>query len=127
MFPKRKGSKIHYVYDFGDDWTHLVTQEGKVKAKKRETGPICLGGEGIAPPEDCGGIMGFEGLLDPESEHAENWDFDPKFPKHLREGKFSPEDVKFQGIPAASEQVPSNTCGGLRMSWHGGCNPPPRS
>lgn len=92
---KRKGSKIHYVYDFGDSWTHLVTQEGKVPAKKSETGPICLGGERIAPPEDCGGMGGFENLLDPDSGYAENWDFAPEFLKNLREGKFSPNDVKF--------------------------------
>jgi len=94
---KRKGSKIHYVYDFGDNWTHLVTQEGKVRAKKGETGPICLGGERIGPPEDCGGIWGFDALLDPENDPADDDDegYDPAFLKHLREGKFSPEDVKF--------------------------------
>lgn len=91
---KRKGSKIHYVYDFGDDWTHLITQEGKVPAKKGEFGPICLGGERIAPPDDCGGPWGFESLLDPETD-GENEGYDPEFLKHLREGKFSPEDVKF--------------------------------
>ena len=91
---KRKGSKIHYVYDFGDSWTHLVTQEAKVPAKKGESGPICLGGERIAPPEDCGGLWGFENLLDPETD-GENEGFDPEFLRHLREGKFSPEGVKF--------------------------------
>ena len=93
---KRKGSKIHYVYDFGDNWTHLITQEGKVPAKKGETGPICLGGERIGPPEDCGGIRGFDQLLDPENDKADDDEgYDPEFLKHLREGKFSPEDVKF--------------------------------
>jgi|GEM_PF-2196372 len=94
---KRKGSKIHYVYDFGDNWTHLVKQEGKVPAKDGETGPICLAGEGIAPPEDCGGIWGYERLLDPENDPAADGEkgYDPEFLKHLREGKFSPVDVVF--------------------------------
>lgn len=94
---KRKGSKIHYVYDFGDNWTHLITQEGKVPAKKGESGPICLGGERIAPPEDCGGICGFDHLLNPENDRDEDDEegYDTAFLKHLREGKFSPRDVKF--------------------------------
>lgn len=94
-FFKRKGSKIHYIYDFGDNWVHLITQEAKVRAKEGEVGPICLGGEGIAPLEDCGGMMGFQALLDPDSGYAENYEFDPEYLKHLREGKFSPKDVKF--------------------------------
>ena len=92
---KRKGSKITYVYDFGDNWELLVTQQAKVPAKKGETGPICLGGKNIAPPEDCSGVMGFEQLLDPESGYAEEYEFDEKYIKHLRDGKFSPKDVKF--------------------------------
>ncbi len=94
---KRKGSKIHYVYDFGDNWTHLITQEGKVPAKKGEVSPICLDGERIAPPEGCGGIWGFEALLDQENDGEEDdgEGYNPEFLKHLREGKFSPADVKF--------------------------------
>ncbi len=93
---KRKGSKIHYVYDFGDKWTHLIRLEEKVKSTPGERGPVCLAGLGIAPPEDCGGIWGWLGLLDPESGYAEEHDWDPEFLRHLREGKFDPKSVIFR-------------------------------
>jgi hypothetical protein len=47
-----------YLYDFGDGWEHKVELE---KILPREAGvryPICLGGERVCPPEDCGGIPG---------------------------------------------------------------------
>lgn len=93
---KRKGSKIHYVYDFGDKWTHLIRLEEKVKSTPGERGPACLAGLGIAPPEDCGGIRGWLGLLDPESGYAEEMDWDSEEIRHLREGKFDPKSVIFR-------------------------------
>lgn len=50
-----------YVYDFGDDWRHTVHLED---VGERDAGvyPRCLAGENAAPPEDCGGVHGFEEL-----------------------------------------------------------------
>jgi hypothetical protein len=65
-----------YTYDFGDNWTHFVEFEGsheKVEGKKY---PICLGGENACPPEDVGGIPGYEDFVeimkDPEHEEYES-------------------------------------------------------
>ena len=92
----RKGSKIHYVYDFGDNWTHLIKLEKSIKSQPGESGPTCLAGRGIAPPEDCGGVWGFMDLLDPESGYAEEMEWDPEQIRHLREGKFDPKSVIFR-------------------------------
>lgn len=53
-----------YEYDFGDDWQHSVTLE---KIMPRDSGvqyPICVGGRRACPPEDCGGLYGYEEFLD---------------------------------------------------------------
>ena len=58
----RKGSKCIYLYDFGDSWEHLVELKavvdlpGKLKRK-------LVGGARAFPPEDCGGIWGYERCL----------------------------------------------------------------
>ena len=48
-----------YVYDFGDDWVHdvkLIAPRIEKESFKRRL----IGGEGVAPPEDCGGPGGYE-------------------------------------------------------------------
>jgi len=72
---KRLGIKrFTYTYDFGDDWEHVIDIEDKPAAE----GPVprCTGGKRAAPPEDCGGIWGYQELLavlaDPEHpDHEE--------------------------------------------------------
>lgn len=50
-----------YVYDFGDNWLHLITVEEHLSGGTAPTSPIeCLGGENAAPPEDVGGAPGYE-------------------------------------------------------------------
>jgi len=49
-----------YIYDFGDDWNHLITLE-KITDKPCPS-PVCLAGKGACPPDDCGGIWGYERL-----------------------------------------------------------------
>ena len=44
-------------YDFGDDWIHEIRLEEWTNALMSVV--RCLDGEGVAPPEDCGGIGGY--------------------------------------------------------------------
>ena len=69
----RRGSTCVYEYDFGDSWRHDIVLEAI------ETGdlayPRCTDGEGRCPPEDVGGISGYEHLkrviADPgDAEHT---------------------------------------------------------
>lgn len=60
------GSRVvewcEYVYDFGDDWTHdvkLIAVRSDKEAFKRRL----LEGERAAPPEDCGGTLGYERMV----------------------------------------------------------------
>jgi len=60
----RAKSTFVYEYDFGDSWDHRITVEKILDADSGE-GKFaqCLDGERACPPEDCGGVWGYEDLL----------------------------------------------------------------
>lgn len=53
-----------YEYDFGDGWEHVLTLEKILDKAPDGPVPVCLKGVRACPPEDCGGIWGYENLLD---------------------------------------------------------------
>ena len=80
--------KFLYNYDFGDMWSHIINVEKIIENDGNTLTPFCLDGENSCPPEDCGGIYGYNDLLDilknkkhPEyEEKIVDWlgeDFDP--------------------------------------------------
>jgi hypothetical protein len=95
----RPGTRLRYLYDFGDDWEHDITLEKIIPAGADMTGAICTAGSGACPPEDCGGAWGYQELkttlADPNADEHESmleWlglaspgDFDPR--------SFSAEEV----------------------------------
>ena len=52
--------RFDYEYDFGDRWKHSVLFEGCVRARKGTRHPTCLEGERACPPEDVGGVRGYQ-------------------------------------------------------------------
>lgn len=92
-----KNPKAGYLYDFGDDWTHEVKLEKILAREKGQRYPVCVAGERACPPEDCGGIWGYQDFLkiiiDPaHKEHEETLEwvggsFDPEY--------FDPKGVHF--------------------------------
>lgn len=89
--------KCLYEYDFGDSWRHKMTLEKILPLESDVKYPRCIGGKRACPPEDCGGVWGYEQLLkilkDPTHEEYEErmeWvgdDFDPE--------DFNPDSVQF--------------------------------
>lgn len=74
------GFTADYIYDFGDDWRHTVQLEAILDKDPAVKYPVCIAGERACPPEECGGIPGYEGMLellsDPHHELYEdqvNW------------------------------------------------------
>jgi hypothetical protein len=66
------GAKLRYTYDFGDDWEHVVEVEKALPAESGVAYPRCVGGRRAAPPEDCGGIWGYQDLLERRATAADN-------------------------------------------------------
>src|SRR3989338_1773008 len=61
-FLKAENQKLGYSYDFGDSWDHSIVVE-KIMEKTENKVPICIDGEMACPPEDCGGIYSYAGLI----------------------------------------------------------------
>ena len=101
-----------YEYDFGDSWVHelvleqILPVEETAGTEPAETAvyPHCLAGERACPPEDCGGVWGYETFLNaiqnpqhPEHDSYLEWiggAFDPegfdldKVTQQFREGVY---------------------------------------
>jgi hypothetical protein len=69
-----QGQRFRYVYDYGDNWEHEIEVEKISEPKEYAFYPVCLEGERACPPEDCGGVTGYDELLDAlgDSEHTEH-------------------------------------------------------
>jgi hypothetical protein len=92
-----------YNYDFGDNWRHEVLFEGHPPVEKGVRYPLCIEGERACPPEDVGGISGYEGYLavmaDPDDEQHEDY---------MRwRGPFDPEQFDLEGVKRALRRVRS--------------------
>jgi hypothetical protein len=80
--------KFRYVYDFGDNWEHVIEIEKVLEADPKAKYPRCTKGSRACPPEDCGGPWGYAELLEairnPKHEQHEDmleWiggEFDPE-------------------------------------------------
>ena len=55
----RKGARFIYEYDLNIPWRHEVRIEDRLEPEARKTYPVCTGGDGACPPEDCGGPESF--------------------------------------------------------------------
>ena len=71
--------KFEYIYDFGDHWVHEI-QVAKILEPKKTFYPKCIKGAMNRPPEDCGGIYGFEDFKEimgnrkhPEFKEMKTW------------------------------------------------------
>lgn len=92
---RKPGDRLTYVYDFGDSWEHEVQLEKVAETEPGVAYPRCIAAERACPPEDCGGIPGYEMLLEALA--------DPEHPDHdeMREwlgGGFDPEEVDLDRI-----------------------------
>ncbi len=107
----REGDKLFYIYDFGDNWEHKIVLESIQPRKKDAPVALCTGGKRAAPPDDCGGVWGYEWMIDvardpndpDHDEAAEQYEY------HYPNQDFDPAVFDRAGINA-----------GLRSAWEGG-------
>jgi hypothetical protein len=102
---------LAYWYDFGDDWWHTIEIESTDPAQKGVFYPRCTGGAGACPPEDCGGLPGFEEFKEAMADH--------RHPSHadLKEwhgGDFDPAAFSFEETSKLLRQVAT---GKLPENW----------
>ncbi|MCB1832778.1 MAG: plasmid pRiA4b ORF-3 family protein [Geminicoccaceae bacterium] len=58
-FELGKNARFSYVYDMNDHWAHEVRIEGFSAVDPKKSYPVCIGGSGACPPEECGGPHGY--------------------------------------------------------------------
>jgi hypothetical protein len=66
---------LGYEYDFGDSWEHRITVEKILPPDPAAAmTALCLDGARACPPEDCGGVWGYDNLLKiiKNPKHAEH-------------------------------------------------------
>jgi Plasmid pRiA4b ORF-3-like protein len=68
---KQEGERIRYTYDFGDSWEHDIAVEKALTTEPGVRYPVCLAGKGACPPEDCGGVWGYEHLREVLADPAD--------------------------------------------------------
>lgn len=86
---KKEKQGILYEYDFGDGWEHEILLEKIIEDDEKNQIPRCIDGKRNCPPDDCGGIWGYEDLLktisdknNKEYEEIMTWlggKFDPEY------------------------------------------------
>ncbi len=84
----KKKTEFTYVYDFGDGWNHTITLID-IDLTVSDSTPLCLNGARSCPPEDVGGVWGYQHLTEvlqtpdhPERDDLLNWvseDYDPEY------------------------------------------------
>ena len=85
----KEKQELLYLYDFGDDWEHVIELGKIIIGNTASLKPKCIAGKRACPPEDCGGIYGYHDLLEvikdhenPEHEDMIEWlggNFDPDY------------------------------------------------
>jgi len=93
---RHKGAVFEYMYDFGDSWEHILRVEKiQAPAPARTAFAECIGGARACPPEDCGGVPGYEDLLE-TLKHPKRAEY-----REMMEwlgGSFDPEAVDLDKI-----------------------------
>ena len=69
-----KGFRFVYEYDFGDSWLHDLVIEKILPSENGVYYPVCIAGKQACPPEDVGGVWGYQDFLKAIAN--------PKHPEH---------------------------------------------
>jgi hypothetical protein len=87
---RRPKDRLLYEYDFGDGWEHDVILEAILPPGRGDRYPIVVAGHRACPPEDVGGIPGYEYFLEilanpkhPEYQEMVDWAGDRFDPEHF--------------------------------------------
>lgn len=90
--------KMHYDYDFGDNWRHIISLQKVLPAQRSNSKTQIVKARGACPPEDIGGIYRYNQLRELAA--------DPTAAKHkascrelgVRSGKWDPDAVNIEQL-----------------------------
>lgn len=106
------GDHFVYLYDFGDSWEHDVVLEDMRGAPGPVT-PVCLDGRRAAPPEDCGGVHGYQQLVEALR--------DARHPDHVDmkrwAGRYDPDALNLELINRRLARLPRDRNRRGQRSW----------
>lgn len=95
--------KFSYLYDFGDSWEHEILVEKVLEFDPTFDYPNCITGKRACPPEDCGGVWGYQNFLEViqdanHPEHEEMLEWVGRF--------FDPEDPDLEDVNPRLKMIP---------------------
>jgi hypothetical protein len=104
----KAGDRLRYLYDFGDNWQHVIAVEAIEPTQI--TGSWCevLDGARACPPEDVGGVPGYLHFLQ-NTEYPNTKD--AKDALHWVGGSFDPDLFDRRAANAAVQRVCNNFWG----------------
>jgi len=93
----RPGTTVPYEYDFGDGWEHELTLEAILPRQAGQKYPLCVDGARACPPEDTGGVYGYENVLAAiqDATHEEHESMLEWLGGRFDPDRFDPKRVKF--------------------------------
>jgi len=95
---REEGASFVYEYDFGDGWRHVITVEHILPLPHDMFVPRGLAAARACPPEDCGGIGGYERLLEALRDRRHP---DHKMLRAWAGAHFDPELFSLQAVNSA--------------------------
>lgn len=99
----RIGSKMSYIYDFGDDWDHEIELEKVLKIDQGQKYPVCIDGKRACPYEDSGGVWGYESKLEIMSDQKHPYYKDVV--EWMNEGNFNPDHFDLEKINKRLKEI----------------------
>lgn len=103
---REPGDWLGYTYDFGDTWRHLLKLEAVRPRGAGDPAFTCITGRRACPPEDCGGVWGYQNLLvyveDPSD--APDW-FIEQAEEFLDGREFDPARFDLEAVNRALDDI----------------------
>lgn len=97
-----KKQRFGYTYDFGDNWEHTLLVEDILPPDPALRYPVCIGGKRHGPPEDCGGVYGYDNFLKTIRDPTHK---DHEFLLEWAGGRFDPEAFSREQVNQALQTV----------------------
>ncbi len=103
-----KVKEFLYTYDMGDSWEHLVEIVDFFEAPAGTSLPRFLAGEWRTPPEDVGGVPGFELFLEAISDptHEDHDDLVDGYGGFFDREDIEPDIIKIQMARLSAKRRP---------------------